>query len=157
MLPLMKVFRLFRLEWTFLVFRVWIQSIDVQHVIYWQGQRVYDALLHSLCILHSTAPQSRHFSSGMRAESKAPRQSTLQFPNQIGIGLLLKNTITRYNFSGILKNPAQNHTRGSTNFENQPETPIEFQHDLGRVGTEFLDTQWGEPTCTPGTQVLSFF
>jgi hypothetical protein len=77
----------------------------------------------------------------MRAESKAPRQSTLQFPNQIGIGLLLKNTITRYNFSGILKNPAQNHTRGSTNFENQPETPIEFQHDLGRVGTEFLDTQ----------------
>jgi len=42
---LVKVFRLFRLEWIFLVFRVWTQYIDVEHLIYWQGQRVCDALL----------------------------------------------------------------------------------------------------------------
>ncbi len=41
----MKVFRLFRLEWIFLVFRVWIQYIDVENLIYWQGQCVCDALL----------------------------------------------------------------------------------------------------------------
>ncbi len=29
-----KVFRLFRLEWIFLVFRVWTQQVDVQHFIY---------------------------------------------------------------------------------------------------------------------------
>jgi hypothetical protein len=27
------------------VFRVWTQYIDVEHLIYWQGQRVCDALL----------------------------------------------------------------------------------------------------------------
>ncbi len=34
------------LNWNkcFLVFRVWTQSVDVQHLIYWQGQRVCDAL-----------------------------------------------------------------------------------------------------------------
>jgi hypothetical protein len=41
---LVKVFRLFRLEWIFLVFRVWTHLIDVQHLIYWQGQWVCDAL-----------------------------------------------------------------------------------------------------------------
>jgi hypothetical protein len=43
---LVKVFRLFRLERIFLVLRVWTQYIgrDVQHLIYWQGQRVCDAL-----------------------------------------------------------------------------------------------------------------
>jgi hypothetical protein len=76
----------------------------------------------------------------MWPESRAPHQFTLQFPNRIGIELLSKNTITRYNFSN-LKNPAQNHTGGSTHFESQPETPIEFQHDLARIGTEFLGTQ----------------
>lgn len=38
------VFRLFRLERSFWVFRVWTQQLDVQHLIYWQGQRVCDAL-----------------------------------------------------------------------------------------------------------------
>ncbi len=40
---LVKVFRLFRLEWIVLVFRVWTQYIDLQYGIYWQGQRVCDA------------------------------------------------------------------------------------------------------------------
>jgi hypothetical protein len=31
-------------NWFFLVFRVWTQHVDVQHLIYWLGQRVYDAL-----------------------------------------------------------------------------------------------------------------
>jgi hypothetical protein len=62
------------------------------------------------------------------------------FPTKLELGLLLKNTITRYNFRN-LKNPAQNHTECSTNFLNQPETPIEFQHDLARIGTEILGTQ----------------
>jgi len=43
---LVKVFRLFRLEWIVLVFRVWTQEVDVQHLIYWQGQPVCDALLN---------------------------------------------------------------------------------------------------------------
>jgi hypothetical protein len=34
---LVKLFTLFRLERTFLVFRVWTQYIDVQHLIEWQG------------------------------------------------------------------------------------------------------------------------
>jgi hypothetical protein len=42
---LVKVFRLFRLDRIFLVFRVWTQYIDVEHLIYWQGQCVCDALL----------------------------------------------------------------------------------------------------------------
>ncbi len=41
---LVKVFRLFRLERIDLVFRVWTQQVDVQHLIYWQGKRVCDAL-----------------------------------------------------------------------------------------------------------------
>ncbi len=45
LVSLMKVFRLVRLKRIFLVFRVWTQSIDVQHLNYWQGQHVYDALL----------------------------------------------------------------------------------------------------------------
>ncbi len=48
LVSLVKVFRLFRLEQIFLVFRVWTQQVDVQHLIYWQGrqgQRVCDALL----------------------------------------------------------------------------------------------------------------
>jgi len=39
---LVKVFTLFRLEWIFLVFRMWTQYIDVQHLIYWQGHCVCD-------------------------------------------------------------------------------------------------------------------
>jgi hypothetical protein len=31
---LVKVFRLVRLKWIFLVFRVWTQEVDVQHLIY---------------------------------------------------------------------------------------------------------------------------
>jgi hypothetical protein len=38
---LVKVFRLFRLERTVLVFTMWTQYVDVQ---YWQGQPVCDAL-----------------------------------------------------------------------------------------------------------------
>jgi hypothetical protein len=49
---LVKVFRLFRLEWIFLVFRVWTQYVDVQHLIYWHGQRVCDALFASLMRLN---------------------------------------------------------------------------------------------------------
>ncbi len=41
---LVKVIGLFRLEWIVLVFRVWTQYADVQHLIYWQGQHVCDAL-----------------------------------------------------------------------------------------------------------------
>ncbi len=45
---LVKVFiRLFRSEWIVLVFRVWTQYVDVQHLIYWQGQCVCDALFSS--------------------------------------------------------------------------------------------------------------
>jgi hypothetical protein len=43
---MVKVFRLLRLEWIVLVFTVWTQKVDVQHLIYWQGQRVCDALLN---------------------------------------------------------------------------------------------------------------
>ncbi len=45
----MKLFRLFRLERIVLVFRVWTQSVDVQHLIYWQGQCVCDALFVLCC------------------------------------------------------------------------------------------------------------
>ncbi len=41
------MFRLFRLEQIFLVFRVWTQYVDVQHLMYWQGQLVCDALFYS--------------------------------------------------------------------------------------------------------------
>ncbi len=41
---LVIVFRPFKLEWIFWVFQVWTQLVDVQHLIYWQGQRVCDAL-----------------------------------------------------------------------------------------------------------------
>jgi hypothetical protein len=41
---LVKVFRQFRLERVFLVFRVLTQYVDVQHLIYCQGQHVCDAL-----------------------------------------------------------------------------------------------------------------
>jgi hypothetical protein len=40
LVSLVKVFRLFRLKLFFLVFRVSTQYVDVQHIIYWQGQRV---------------------------------------------------------------------------------------------------------------------
>jgi hypothetical protein len=43
---LVKVFRLFRLKRIILVFRVWTQYINVNHLIYWQGQHVCDALLY---------------------------------------------------------------------------------------------------------------
>jgi hypothetical protein len=39
-----KVFRLFRLERIVLVFGVWTQYVDVQHLTSLQGQRVCDAL-----------------------------------------------------------------------------------------------------------------
>ncbi len=42
---LVKVFRLFRLERIDLVFRVWTEYVDVQHLLCWQDQRVCDALL----------------------------------------------------------------------------------------------------------------
>jgi hypothetical protein len=48
---LVKVFGLFRLEWIFLVFGVWTQYIDVHHLIYWQYQRVCDALLNYITTL----------------------------------------------------------------------------------------------------------
>jgi hypothetical protein len=32
---LVKVFRVFRLEWIILVFRMRTQYVDVQHLIYW--------------------------------------------------------------------------------------------------------------------------
>jgi uncharacterized protein YybS (DUF2232 family) len=44
LVSLVKVFRLFRLAWIVLMFRLWTQEIDVQHLIYWQGQCVCDAL-----------------------------------------------------------------------------------------------------------------
>jgi len=44
LVSLVKVFRLFRSEWIFVVFGVWTQWVDVQHIIYWHGQCVCDAL-----------------------------------------------------------------------------------------------------------------
>jgi hypothetical protein len=41
---LVKVFRLFRSEGIFFVFGLWTQCVDVQHLIYWQGQRVCGSL-----------------------------------------------------------------------------------------------------------------
>ncbi len=50
---LVKVFRLFKLEQMFFwVFRVWTQKVDVQHLIYWQGQRVCDDSLLYMPKLH---------------------------------------------------------------------------------------------------------
>jgi hypothetical protein len=46
LVSLVKVFRLFRLERIVLVFRVWTQYVDVQHITYRQGQRVCDALFY---------------------------------------------------------------------------------------------------------------
>jgi hypothetical protein len=40
-----KVFRPFRLERSFLVFGVWTQYVDEQHLSSWQGQRVCDGAL----------------------------------------------------------------------------------------------------------------
>jgi hypothetical protein len=45
---LVKVFRLFRLEQIVLVFRVWTQYVDAQHLIYSQDQLVRDALFKYL-------------------------------------------------------------------------------------------------------------
>ncbi len=47
LISLVKVFRLFRLERNFWVFRMWTQQVDVQHFIYWQGQCVCDALFNT--------------------------------------------------------------------------------------------------------------
>ncbi len=47
MVFLVQVFRLFRLEPILLVFRESVDTVgreDVQHLIYWQGQHVCDAL-----------------------------------------------------------------------------------------------------------------
>jgi hypothetical protein len=41
---LVKVFRLFRLEQIVLVFRMSTEYVDVQHLLYWQDERVCDAL-----------------------------------------------------------------------------------------------------------------
>jgi hypothetical protein len=49
---LVKVFRLFRLEQIVLVFRVRTQYADVQHIIYWQGQPVCDALFTEHLMTH---------------------------------------------------------------------------------------------------------
>jgi hypothetical protein len=38
LVSLVKVFRLFRSEWIFLLFRLWTQEVDVQHIIYWQAR-----------------------------------------------------------------------------------------------------------------------
>ncbi len=47
LVSLVKVFRPFRLERIcFWVFRVCTRWVDVQHLIYWQGECVCDALLH---------------------------------------------------------------------------------------------------------------
>jgi hypothetical protein len=48
LVSLVKVFRL--LEQIVLVFRVWTQHVDAQHVIYWQGQHVCDAVLDTTCV-----------------------------------------------------------------------------------------------------------
>jgi hypothetical protein len=39
-----KVFRLCRLDRIVLVFRVRTQYVDVQHLLYWEGQRACDDL-----------------------------------------------------------------------------------------------------------------
>ncbi len=41
----MKVFGPFRLDWNFLVVRVWTRYVDVQHLIYWEGEPVCDAFV----------------------------------------------------------------------------------------------------------------
>ncbi len=50
---LVKMFRLVRLERILLVFRVWTQLVDAQHLIYWQGHCVCDALFCLAEISHT--------------------------------------------------------------------------------------------------------
>jgi len=61
---LVKVFRLFRLERIFLVFRVWTQQVDVQHLIYWQGPACLWCLVWEV-YLYSFQKQ-RRFVNGYR-------------------------------------------------------------------------------------------
>ncbi len=58
LVSLVKVFKLFRLEQIVLVFRVWTQLVDVQHLIYWQGQRVCNALFTQLILYPSACSLS---------------------------------------------------------------------------------------------------
>ncbi len=54
---------MFRLEWIVLVFRgVWAQKVDVQHLIYWQGQCVCNACVLSTQITwESSYPTRKSF------------------------------------------------------------------------------------------------
>ncbi len=58
LVSLVKVFKLFRLERIVLVFRVWTQLVDVQHLIYWQGQLVWNALFTRLILYPSACSPS---------------------------------------------------------------------------------------------------
>jgi len=62
----MEVFRLFRLKWIFWLFRVWTQQVDVQHLIYWQGECVCDAffLVWPPCTPPFSNQQGHHFPFG---------------------------------------------------------------------------------------------
>jgi len=52
--------KVFRLEWIVLVFRgVWAQKVDVQHLIYWQGQCVCDACVLSTQIIQEPSYPTR--------------------------------------------------------------------------------------------------
>jgi hypothetical protein len=53
---LVKVFRLFRLEWIFfgVQSKLWTQEVHVQHLIYWQGQCVCDALFQTSFLLRQS-------------------------------------------------------------------------------------------------------
>jgi len=53
-----KVFKLFRSEQLVLVFRVWTRLVDVQHLIYWQGQLVWNALFTRLILYPSACSPS---------------------------------------------------------------------------------------------------
>ncbi len=70
---LVKLFKLFRLERIVLVFRVWTQYVDVQHLIYWQGQPVCNALFTQLMLYPSAcSPSALQRSLRIWSVSKTP-------------------------------------------------------------------------------------
>jgi hypothetical protein len=58
LVSLVKVFKLFGLEPIVLVFRVWTRLVDVQHLVYWQGQLVWNALFTQLILYPSACSPS---------------------------------------------------------------------------------------------------
>ncbi len=64
--------KVFRLERIVLVFTMWTQQVDVQHLIYWQGHHVCDALFYQ---------RTKTGSSPILKQLETPTGSSLTYLN----------------------------------------------------------------------------